>query len=178
MEMMIDIETLDVKPTAVVLSVGAVAFERSGQIRDRFYRVLDVQKQTKLGRTVSFDTVQWWMDQEPDAQAEAFATVRQRVADVLTDLNAYCRKYDSNTYWALGPQFDYIILESLHDQMGSSVPWSHGQLRDVRTMCGEANIDRRGHGSQVMGLPHTPIYDCEFQIELLTMARGRVNRNG
>lgn len=176
MEMMIDIETLDVKPSAVVLSIGAVVFHPNGHVMDRWYRVLQVQEQLDRGRTVSFDTITWWMSQDGDARNEAFAPVRQMVAETLSDLLAFCRTYDANAYWALGPQFDYIILENLFNELNREVPWGYGQLRDVRTICNETKIDRRNPGSQVLGIPHTPIYDCEYQIELLTMARGRINK--
>ncbi len=177
MEMMIDIETLDTKTSAVVLSIGAVAFDEMGRVHERFYRILDVDLQLERGRTVSLDTIRFWMDQDRDARDEAFSTVRVGVGDALTQLNMFCRMFECNRYWALGPQFDYTILEDLYRTMLPNPPWSYGQIRDVRTLCDEAKIDRKNHTTNILGLPHTPVYDCEYQIELLTIARKRLQNN-
>ncbi len=177
MEIMFDIETLDIRPSAVVLSIGAASFDDAGRVWDRFYRILEVDDQIKVGRSVSFSTITWWMDQERDARDEAFATVRRALYPTLNEFSYWCRKIDPRAYWALGPQFDAVILEDLYVQTGAQVPWRYSQLRDVRTMTDETRIDRRNHDSKVVGLVHTPVYDCEVQIEQLVLARGKLNRN-
>lgn len=179
MEVMFDIETLDIRPSAVVLSIGAASFDDVGRVWDRFYRVLEVGTQLEKGRTVSFSTIRWWMDQEQDARDEAFNPVRQDVDSVLTVFKDWCHSIDPRAYWALGPQFDAVILEGLYAQMGQAVPWPYSKLRDVRTMTDEARIDRKVHSRshEIIGLPHTPVFDCEVQIEQLILARGKLNRN-
>lgn len=169
--MMIDIETLDTKPSSVVLSIGAVTFDSVGRTWDRFEAVLDVQPQLELGRTVSFNTITWWMDQSEDAKETAFGYVRESVALAILNLTTFCRQSQANRYWALGPQFDYVILESLYKDYSQITPWGYGQLRDVRTVCEEAKLDRKSLVSKVKGVPHTPLFDCEVQIENLLLAR-------
>ena len=63
---MVDIETLDTVQSAVVLSIGAVAFDpHTKELGEKFYVefTTDLQAQQRLGRTISADTVTWWMQQ-------------------------------------------------------------------------------------------------------------------
>src|SRR3546814_2365974 len=84
-EMMVDLETLDTKNSAVVLSIGAVVWETlvddagslDYSVVERFYRVLSIDEQLAAGRTVSESTLLWWMRQDPTARAEAFNPVRR-----------------------------------------------------------------------------------------------------
>ena len=55
---MVDIETYDTKPTAVILSIGACVVTDPGQ---NYYRELDPTTQTY--RTVSDSTKEWWAKQ-------------------------------------------------------------------------------------------------------------------
>src|SRR5690606_12661716 len=64
---MLDLETLDTASSAVVVSIGAVAFDPyTNAIGDKFYVEMteDIAEQQKKGRTISGDTVRWWMQQD------------------------------------------------------------------------------------------------------------------
>jgi len=58
---MFDLETLDTKPTAVILSLGAVKFDPKTQsVPDQLPKLLlkfDIDAQNDLGRTTSEDTI-------------------------------------------------------------------------------------------------------------------------
>lgn len=105
-EMMIDLETLDVKSSSVVLSIGAVVFECAPtmmyapgedkphealnyRVLDRFYRILDIADQLQSGRTVSQRTLLWWMQQDQDARDEAFSSVRTHPYQVMDELQVF-----------------------------------------------------------------------------------------
>ncbi len=194
LEMMVDLETLDTKPSAVVLSVGAVIWETmynpasdalSYDIRERFMRVLDMEEQFTRGRTVSQSTLLWWQDQDSTAKAEAFNPVRQSVETVLDDFMAFVSHYsfeDSadkkiKAFWASPVAFDLPIWEDLAMTFSGYVPWRYNQRYDVRTVVREANISAKNHEDpELVGIPHTPIYDCEWQISILTAARNKLNR--
>ena len=74
---MVDLETLDTAHTAVVLSIGAVAFEcAADHLIDRalnpanfFYAELEIRDQQRARRTLSAQTVTWWMRQGEDARS-------------------------------------------------------------------------------------------------------------
>lgn len=193
-EMMFDLETLDTKPKAAVLSVGAVIWEtmfypENGELRyevkDRFLRKLDLDEQFLLGRTVSQSTLLWWMQQDPTAKAEAFDPVRRGCEEVLDQLDHWVESNGSEItkFWASPDSFDFPIWEDLaRDIYGAwdytgYVPWKYSQKRDVRSVVDAANYSVRDHvDSTLVGVPHTPVYDCEWQISLLTAARNKINR--
>ncbi len=193
-ELMFDLETLDTKPSAVVLSVGAVIWETmyhpskdalSYEVKERFMRVLNMEEQFSRGRTVSQDTMLWWQRQDSMAQQEAFNPVRQPVMLVLDEFRHFANKYADlsvddpgiNAFWASPVAFDLPIWEDLAMTFSNSVPWRYNQRYDVRTVVREANLSVNGHEDlKLGGVPHTPVYDCEWQISILTAARQKLNR--
>jgi hypothetical protein len=193
-EMMFDLETLDTKPSAVVLSVGAVIWETlfnsdtnelSYRLTDRFMRVLNIKEQFVHGRTVSQPTLLWWMRQDRTAQQEAFNPIRRPVEEVLTDLRVFADRYAEpeignpgiTAFWASPATFDFPIWDDLAMSFGTYVPWSYRQKYDVRTVVREANLSVSDHSDPTLvGIAHTPVFDCERQISLLTAARQRLNR--
>jgi len=190
LEMMIDLETLDTTPRAIVLSIGAVVWKTyaHGDILawapvSRFMRVLNIQRQVDLGRTLSQSTLLWWQQQDPTARAEAFNPVRQSILPVLIDFDDFIAKFDDdgahgeiNAFWASPATFDFPIWEDLTRQFRRSPPWRYNQVYDVRSVVREASYSASGHKFDSPGIPHTPIYDCEWQIDLLTAARNKMNR--
>lgn len=192
LELMFDLETLDTKPSAVVLSVGAVvwktkrdltthSFPLRWEIEDRFYRVLDIEEQLDHKRTVSQSTLFWWMSQDATARSEAFAVNRQPVTNVLNGLVVFANKFTNphtgkpalNRFWANPATFDFPIWEDLALTFGRFVPWTYRQRYDVRTAVTEASYSVRDHveTQPIYGVRHMPVYDCEWQIDLLTAAR-------
>ena len=187
-EMMVDLETLDTRVGAVVLSIGAViwrtnvngAGDLSYEIEDRFLRKFDLDEQFAGMRSVSQSTLLWWMQQDPTARAEAFDPVRQPVASVLGEFYGWSteRVNNINHFWASPATFDFPIIETLAEQFGCLVPWTYRQKYDVRTVVNEASYSAKDHVVQpgLVGIAHTPVYDCEWQIDLLTAARNRIAR--
>lgn len=190
-EMMIDLETLDTTPSAIVLSIGAVVWKTLRHNDkliwapvNRFMRVLNIQEQVDRSRTLSQSTLLWWQRQDPTARAEAFNPVRQPVCNVLTDFNAFVGKFQDdevypggiNAFWASPATFDFPIWEDLTRHFNQSPPWRYNQKYDVRTVVRESSYSAKGHKYEGVGLPHTPVYDCEWQINLLTAARNKMSR--
>jgi len=78
-DIMIDLETLDVLPTATVLTIGAVKFDPFGEDQvqksaEKFYVKVDLDSCDALGLTTSESTLAWWGQQSKAAQEEAFST--------------------------------------------------------------------------------------------------------
>jgi hypothetical protein len=189
-ELMFDLETLDTKPSAVVLSVGAVVWETfynevpglTWEPVERFMRVLNIQEQVDRHRAVSQDTLLWWQRQDPTAKAEAFNPVRQPVEQVLNEFRDFAGRFivgtqPLNAFWASPATFDFPIWEDLAMTFSNYVPWTYRQKYDVRTVVREANYSAKDHEADKLdGIPHTPVYDCEWQIDLLTAARQKLAR--
>ena len=194
-ELMFDLETLDTKPSAVVLSVGAVVWETfhnevtglTWEPVERFMRVLDIDEQVAKHRTVSQSTLLWWQRQDPTAQAEAVNPVRLPVVQVLNEFREFAGRFVTgseplNAFWASPVAFDMPIWEDLAMTFSNHVPWKYNQRYDVRTVVREATYSAKAHilgdggGNTSEGIPHTPVYDCDWQIDLLTAARQKLNR--
>lgn len=185
-ELMFDLETLDTKPSAVVLSVGAVIWrtveDQQGvmewEVVERFYRVINIQPQLDAKRTVSQDTLLWWLQQDPKAREKAFAPVRKPVLMVLDDFRYWADRFDINAFWASPATFDFPIWEDFAMTFGRHVPWTYRQKYDVRTVVREASYSVKDHvvSKELSGIPHMPVYDCEAQIDMLTAARVKAGR--
>ena len=184
-EMMFDLETLDTIPSAVVLSIGAVVWansykegldERQWHLVDSFHRILDFEDQL-LYRTVSASTLMWWMQQGDEAKAEAFGPDRTPVDEALMKMKAIANTWNIDHFWANPATFDFPIWEDLAGGL-DGVPWTYRQRHDVRTLIDEASYSVRDHklDPAVQGVPHAPVYDCLYQIDILTAARNKLHR--
>ncbi|MTD32440.1 hypothetical protein GKE73_01395 [Paludibacterium sp. dN 18-1] len=91
-QIVIDTETLDVQPSAAILTVAAVEIDPSkfddAMFRRSFYARIALPQPT---RTLSQDTANWWKEQSEAAHAEAFAPEgREELSDVVTSFNTGC----------------------------------------------------------------------------------------
>lgn len=137
-DVMIDIETLDVLPTATVLTIGAVKFDPFGDdIKEpnceKFYVRVDIDSCDRLGCTVSQDTVEWWAKQSKEAQEEAFdPNGRISIEEAMNQLYKFC--WGAKRVWSHGAGFDIVICEYLFRKIGKATPWSFWEVRDTRTI--------------------------------------------
>ena len=141
---MLDLETLDTTSSAVVISIGAVAFDpETTALGDMFYVefTTDLQAQQRLGRTISADTVTWWMQQGAAAK-QIFADPapegvrRVSTAQGLAEFASFIARHGGKKVelWGNGADFDNVIIGSLFDTFGLVKPWSYGRNRCYRTM--------------------------------------------
>jgi DNA polymerase III epsilon subunit-like protein len=137
-DIMIDLETLATSPDAAVLTIGAVKFDPNGldlkePKMDSFYVKVDVDSCHQLGLVTSDDTLAWWAQQGPDAQAEAFGEEgRIPIQDAMNQLYKFC--WGAKRVWSHGAGFDVVICETIFRRMNKAVPWNFWQVRDTRTL--------------------------------------------
>lgn len=135
---MIDLETLDVTPTATILTIGAVKFDPFGDELndpkcDKFYVRVDVDSCDALGCTVSQATLDWWAQQSAAAQEEAFDPEnRISIQDAMAQL--YKFSWGAKRVWSHGAGFDIPICENLYRKIGKAIPWAFWDVRDTRTL--------------------------------------------
>ena len=137
-DIMIDLETLDVLPTATILTIGAVKFDPFGDdVNDpkcvKFYTRVDVDSCDRLGATVSQSTLDWWANQSQEAQNEAFDPAdRVDITTAMDQLYKFC--WGAKRVWSHGAGFDVIILENYFRKIGKAIPWAFWEVRDTRTI--------------------------------------------
>jgi hypothetical protein len=138
-DLMLDIETLGTSHRSAVVSIGAVLFRLDTTddletIKDPercFYAVLDTDDQLARGRITDSDTLDWWAEQSPEAQAVLRAPVED-VDSVLRRFMEFCRGI--RRVWGNGNTFDNAIIRDLCDTYGAEYPVFYSQDLDFRTL--------------------------------------------
>ena len=137
-DIMIDLETLDVLPTATILTIGAVKFDPFGEDvtepkSEKFYVKVDVDSCDRIGCTVSQSTLDWWANQSQEAQNEAFdPSGRIPIEDAMAQLYKFC--WGAKRVWSHGASFDIVICENVFRKLQKAVPWTYWQVRCTRTL--------------------------------------------
>lgn len=144
---MLDIEALDTAPTnrAVVVSVGMVKFDIKEQddwstLKEPgrwFYAPLPMQIQIDAGRTISANTLQWWLKQTKGVQEALRIPDEEDQVDVLNDVFAGTLELMQDFMtpwvkengdvakpglWAKPAHFDCPKLETLFTDFGYEFP--------------------------------------------------------
>ena len=155
---MIDLETLDVKPNAVVLTVGGVKFDPKSNTEphSEFYYKLDIDSQE---RSANDDTIAWWGKQDQKVQDEAFGTEGRVHPDVFLDILPKWM-VGVDVLWGHGYGFDITIMEDMLRQREKPIPWQFWQVRDSRTLFAMAKVDPR---KSMQSNLHNALADAYFQ---------------
>lgn len=193
-DLMLDLETLDTKPGATVLSIGAVLFNRDTQEsceNGSFYAELNIDSQALfLHTTVSADTLDFWAKTAPEWIEEIMSDEYQRsntepVSEVLKALDSWMQghylqeSFNLGSVWAQGQDFDFPILAELYNRVRngkknletqSFLPWPFWRHRDTRTVYEVTGFDT--HTIQRTGQAHNALADCYHQIKCLCAALG------
>lgn len=125
---MVDIETLDVEETAVILSIGATTIESLGAAPFLFYKEIAVDGQ--FARTQSIETLEWWKTQSnyPGGGVDSLPEILREFSNFLRSLRA------DPIIWCKGTDFDTKILAHAFKQAKLDVPWKYNHVRDFRTV--------------------------------------------
>jgi hypothetical protein len=122
--MMIDLETLDTKNSAMVLSLGACCFNGESLIQsldssgfnNKLYIELDLKDQEVANRTISIDTLEWWLKQSPGLeQFNIKALKKYTLSQTVTVLDTFILENKIDCVWSNGPSFDMVIIESIYN---------------------------------------------------------------
>jgi exodeoxyribonuclease VIII len=156
MNVMVDCETLGVKPGAPIITIGAVLFDplkesTADQLRaqGRMWRI-DVEDAIKQSEGVDGGTIKWWLGQDPKALRELTEGSTVTLKAALMGYVAFCTIRDpmhlpaqdhhlsllprASLFWAKSPDFDGKILEYAFDRLGIPNPYRFFQYRCVRTI--------------------------------------------
>lgn len=169
---MVDLETLSVKNNAIILTIGAIKFQRNKQWPDTysitdipdkniFYRRINITSCEKIGLHRDPSTESWWKKQDLEAYNEAFGYESERV-DIKVALREFSKWFGISTYiWGNGSIFDITILSEAYLRCNLDVPWKFYNVRDLRTILDICNIKSCSLNTN----KHNALYDCFFQIK-------------
>lgn len=153
--LMIDLETLGLKPGCVILSIGAVRFDRSGLGRS-FYRRISMESCQDAGLTIDAGTLSWWLTQTDESKAELYG--KRDLKDVLIEFSSFC---NTDEIWANSPAFDCVILRAAYEAVGLDVPWHYSDERCFRTLKGLPQFV----STPKPDIPHHALHDAKRQAE-------------
>lgn len=132
MHVMLDLETLDVTPTAVIAAIGAVKFDLEKRIViSEFYNVVDIEDCQHRGLTIGASTVRWWMQQGEEAR-RIFTVTPVTLSYALEAFAAFVEKEDR--VWGNGSMFDNAILAHAYNRCRMPLPWSYKNDLCFRTL--------------------------------------------
>jgi len=166
--LILDIETLSLRPNAIITEIGVIAFNRADfapidqiVIRPGFY------PQIESGRHLCNDTVQFHRRNKtlPMEVTDEDPTVS------IALLLAFVRKHHPQNIWIQGPDFDAPILQSFHQQNSAELPWKYWQVQDSRTAWKLAFP-----GIKHDPRPHSAIGDCEATLRDLAKSLVTLDR--
>ena len=161
MNMMLDLETLSTNHDAPVVSIGAVFFNEYG-IKETFYRVLDLNEQTKNGRRpIDPQTMMWWMSQPKDVQ-RVFKEETIPVLEALNQLSTFFNTYEKVKIWARPVTFDVTVMENLYRDFGLTEPWTYRDPRDMKTFL-KYNAQKGHRRPKMEGVAHNALDDAVSQ---------------
>lgn len=185
----IDIETLDTTHSAVVLSIGAFAFDRfsldetkaeivNTESERKFHYKLGVVDQLFKCRTVSLESQQFWqknnISQHFDGKG---ALVEQALIELDDFINDFVSKNKELKLYARGVGFDFMILENIFKQYGITYPIKFWQVRDIRSYIDALSQGNNGYlndfKSTLNYLPHHALDDAMRDAELMCVAYKR-----
>lgn len=170
---MLDIETLDTTPSAVVLSIGAVKFNVEG-IGETFYATLRASEQDS--RTQSASTLEWWSKQSPEAKAAVFPP-HGAAESVRSALARFVAFFDHDKYdvWGNGAAFDNVIVKHLLAQYGLECPWRYSGDRCFRTLKAlvYSNFPNLKESAISYGTAHNALDDAIAQAQELLRIEAR-----
>ncbi len=164
-DVMIDLETLSTNVNALVLTLGAIKFDRSGPPRslkrlDTFYRRIEIQSCIDKGLHISQETKDWWDVQNKEARYEAFIHKdRLPLAQVLKEFSTWFK--GSKYIWSHGATFDCVILEEAYKACNLEVPWMFWNTRDTRTLFDISGVNMKDFRVKV---EHHALYDAFRQV--------------
>ena len=177
-EFMLDLEAMGNTPTAAIVSIGCVPFDRETLtvLDDQFYHVVDLESSIRAGLTTNSSTILWWMQQSEEARSQLFSGRRTPLPDALTALKYWMATHvqakNGRKVWGNGAAFDNVILTSAYKAIGVEPPWHFWNYRCYRTMKNEfSNVklpDREG-------VAHNAVEDARYQalclVEILKVAK-------
>ena len=164
---MLDMETLGVRPGSVIRSIGAVVFNpKTGELGDEFYANVTQASCEKVGLTCDASTLIWW-EQQSDAAKAALEVDQRPLMDVLFDFHNWWASAKGEFIWSHGASFDEVLLGCAYRANKVEPPWKFWNVRCCRTVLALGN---RTVGKDRTGTHHNALDDAKSQAKAVAAA--------
>lgn len=165
----LDLETLEKRPGAVIASIGAVKVDSTTlEIVARFYRRVCMVSCRAVGLVSDQDTMEWWSRQPFPAFEEVFSLDdRVPLPFALTDFAAFLGDGNDCVLYGNGPSFDCALLAAAYRACGMPIPWHYRNERCLRTEKAVAIRAGREWTRVEPRIKHHALHDAEAEAEEL-----------
>jgi hypothetical protein len=161
---MVDIETMDNRSNAAIVSIGAIEFDlNTGQTGRSFYTNVDLQSCLDAGLRVKGSTVIWWLQQNKQARLKlSESPIHLNVA--LLGFKSFISECGKDVQlWGNSARFDLgILTDAFVLALKEERPWNFRNERCVRTLVAFAPEVKETQ--EKIGVEHDALDDCRFQI--------------
>ena len=168
----LDIETLSLRPNAVILSIGIqfFTFGDTTLLGDPVTFYPSVSEQLAQGRHIDPSTVDWWR-QQSDVARLVFDTQRASLVAVQADMVRVLEAAGHNGgVWGFGSDVDNAKVEDMFRTAGLSCPWHYRANRCGRTLLGLVYPKPKDIVWPVAGNAHTAAGDARSQAAAFAVA--------
>jgi exodeoxyribonuclease VIII len=163
--LMIDLETMGLRPDAAIVSIGAVQFDEDTIYR-QFHTAVSLASCTTFGLTTDRSTIDWWMKQSAEARSSWQRDDAPTLEDALAKFSHWIQDLIPEREvrpWGNGADFDLVILKSAYGAIGADPPWRYYNHRCFRTLKSLApSIDVHRQGTH-----HNALDDALHQVAVL-----------
>lgn len=137
MHIMLDLETMGTRPNAPIVSIGAVAFDSTGESA-LFYRTVSLRSSVESGAVIDPNTVEWWLQQSDDARAALVGDITEPLEPCLRALGQFVATYGDDLVgvWGNGAAFDNVIIHESCRRLGMAPLWEFWKDKCYRTVKG------------------------------------------
>lgn len=165
---MLDLETLGTEQGSVILSIGAVVFDPRGTGHTaEFYQNVDVFSSLMAGLKISDSTVNWWKEQNKEAQKHLIGDTVS-LFDALNAFRQWFMDNDGEQVWCQGATFDAPLLQAAYKTFGDFQPWKFWNVRDTRTVYDVCGFD---YSTLIReGTYHNALDDAAYQVRCVQEA--------
>lgn len=131
--LMLDIETMDVSPTAAIVAIGAACGTNKRNI-DTFYTNVSLESSIQNGGTINAGTILWWLKQPQQARDLCFTGKTLVIESALREFTSWYADQSPDLVWGNGAAFDITIIRSSYERLGLKTPWIYKQDTCYRTL--------------------------------------------
>lgn len=145
MNLIYDFETLGPAQNGAAVSMAILKFDETKYV-DEPYEYEDLLAETsfikfnvaeqveKYNRIVDKSTLEWWQRKEPEARIQLEPSDEDRsITELWQFFSDYSKGLDLKKVYTRGNGFDPIVLESIVQTFGYSVPYPWWIIRDTRS---------------------------------------------
>lgn len=161
---MIDLETLGLKPGCAIIAIGAVVFASPlpTSCDDNFYSNISRSSNLFVGLKIDQDTMEWWERQSQEAKdGSLFGT--DNLLITLGRFDAFLNQFPPALYdvrvWGNAASFDLKILEEAYAICQLVRPWKYYNEMCFRTLKNLTKVPEPAF----IGTRHNALSDAKHQ---------------